>query len=107
MQEKLRSLSPSNWCNIQRSIPSRKLWISNIKNNDKHKRKVNELEEELQKLKHLQETLIQHTPVNTTETSASKSKGNSKNENTASVLNRDQQENINLFTVINLQSLTN
>ena len=59
------------------------------------------------KLKHLQETLIEHTPVNTTETSASKSKGNSKNENSASVLNRDQQENINLFTVINLQSLTN
>ena len=51
--------------------------------------------------------MIEHTPVNTTETSASKSKGNSKNENTASVLNRDQQENINLFTVINLQSLTN
>ena len=36
----------------------------------------------------MQESLIKHTPVNTTETSASKSKGNSKNENTASVLNR-------------------
>ena len=49
-------------------------------------------------LKHLQETTIEHTAVNTTETSTSKSK----NENTASVLNRGQQENINLFTVINL-----
>ena len=84
------------------NIPSRKLWISNIKNNDKHKRKVNELQEEIKKLKHLQETLIEHTHVNTTETSASKSKGNSKNENTASVSNRGQQENIKLFTVVNL-----
>ena len=50
--------------------------------------------------------------VNTTKTSASKSKDISKNENTASVLYRGQQENINLFTVINfvkqtIQTLTN
>ena len=57
----------------------------------------------MKKLIHLKESLIKHTPVNTTETSASKSKGNSKNENTASVLNRGQQENIKLFTLINLQ----
>ena len=41
-----------------------------------------------------------------------KSKDISKNENTASLLNRGQQENINLFTVISfvkqtMQSLTN
>ena len=52
--------------------------------------------------KHLQEIPIEHTAVNATETSTSKSKGNSKNENITSVLNRGQQENINLFTVINL-----
>ena len=54
------------------------------------------------KLKDLREAPTEHTLVNTTETSTSKSKVNSKNENTASVLNRDQQENINLFTVVNL-----
>ena len=78
------------------------VWISNIENNDKHKPKVNELQEEIKELKHLQEIPIEHTAVNATETSTSKSKGNSKNENITSVLNRGQQENINLFTVINL-----
>ena len=102
MQEKLRSLSSTNRYNRQRNIPSRKLWISITKNNDKHKRKVNELQEEIKKLKHLQETPVEHTAVNTRENSTSKPKGNSKNENIASVLNRDQQENINLFTVIDL-----
>ena len=77
------------------------MWILNIKNNDKHKQKVNELQEEIKKLKHLQETTIEHTAVKTTETSTSKSKDNSKNENTASVLNWGKQEN-NLFTVMNL-----
>ena len=60
------------------------------------------LQEEIKKLKDLREAPTEHTLVNTTETSTSKSKVNSKNENTASVLNRDQQENINRFTIINL-----
>ena len=34
------------------------------------------MQEETKKLKHLQETPIEHTPVNTTETSTNKSKGN-------------------------------
>ena len=64
------------------------------------------------KLKHLQETPVEHMFLNTTETSTSKSKDISKNKNAASLLNRGQQENINLFTVINfveqtIQTLTN
>ena len=35
-------------------------------------------------LKHLQETPVEHTTLNAKETSTRKSKGNSKNENTAS-----------------------
>ena len=66
------------------------MWILNIKNNDQHKQKVNELQEEIKKLKQWQETPIEHTAVKTTETSTNKSKGNSKNEHTASVLNRGQ-----------------
>ena len=36
------------------------------------------MQEEIKKLKHLRETPTEHMPVNTTETSTSKSKGNSK-----------------------------
>ena len=56
----------------------------------------------MKELKHLQERPIEYTAVNATESSTSKSKGNSKNQNIVFVLNRGQQENINLFTVINL-----
>ena len=44
------------------------------------------------KLKHLQETLVDHTILITTETSTSNSKYISKSEKTVSVLNRNQQE---------------
>ena len=64
------------------------------------------------KLKHLQETSVEHTTLNTTEASTSKSKNISKNQSTATILNDSQQENINLFIVINfveqaMQTLTN
>ena len=68
--------------------------------------KKNQLEEEIKQLKHAEEKPIESTILNATETSASKSKDISKNENTASALNRGQQENINLFTVINFVEQT-
>ena len=49
IQEKLRSLSLTNRNKRQRNIPSRKLSNSNIQNSDKHKQKINELQEEIQK----------------------------------------------------------
>ena len=49
IQEKLRSLSLTNRNKRQRNIPSRKLSNSNIQNSDKHKQKINELQEEIKK----------------------------------------------------------
>ena len=57
-------------------------------------------------MKYVQETPVERTILNTTETSTSKSKGISKNENTVSALNRGQEENISLFTVISLVDQT-
>ena len=74
IQEKLRLLSPTNRYRRQGNSPSRKLPNSNIKNNDKYKRKVGELQGEIKKIKYLQETLVEHTILNATETSTSKSK---------------------------------
>ena len=56
MQEKLRSLNPTNRYRRQGNSPSRQLSNSNIKNNDKYERKI-----------HGQETLVEHTIRNTTE----------------------------------------
>ena len=63
-------------------------------------------------MKYVQETPVGRTILNTTETSTSKSKDISKNENTVSALNRGQEENISLFTVISfvdqtMQTLSN
>ena len=57
-------------------------------------------------MKHVQETPVERTILNTTETSTNKSKDISKNKNTVSALNRDQEENVSLFTVINLVDQT-
>ena len=67
MQEKLRSLNPTNRYRRQGNSPSRQLSNSNIKNNDKYERKINEPQKEIKKLKHGQETLVEHTIRNTTE----------------------------------------
>ena len=90
IQEKLRSLNPTNRHRRQGNSPSRKLANSNIKNNDKYEQKINEL----QKLKHVQETPAERTVLITTENSAIKSKDISKSETTDCALNRDQHENI-------------
>ena len=112
IQEKLRSLNPTNRHRRQGNSPSRKLANSNIKNNDKYEQKINELQEEIKKLKHAQETPAERTVLITTENSAIKSKDISKSETTDWALNRDQHENIDLFTVINfveqtMQTLSN
>lgn len=54
-----------------------------IKLNDKYKQKINELQDEIKKWKHAQETPVECTILNTTKTTNT-SKDISKNENKAS-----------------------
>ena len=54
-------LNPANRCRRQRNSPSRQLSNSNIKNNDKYEQKIKKLS------KHVQETPVEHTILNTTE----------------------------------------
>ena len=97
IHEKLRSLSSTIRTRKQGNIPSRNNSNTNMVKDDKYQQELNELKEEIKILK--QSKKQQHDPK--TEIYKNNIILESKNENTDSVSHGDQQENVQLITVIN------
>ena len=101
IHEKLHSISPTNHFRRQGNNLSKKPSNTNTISNYTQQQKINELQEEINKLKYQQIADEQPTKAETTHKITSLSQAISKNVNTASVTNRGQQENNDLITVIN------
>ena len=95
--EKLRSLIPTIRIRKQGTIPSRNNSNTNMATDDKHQQVINELTEEIKLLK--QSKKQEKDPK--TEIYINNTNSESKNENSASVSYGDQQEEIEIITVIN------
>ena len=95
--EKLRSLIPTIRIRKQGTIPSRNNSNTNMATDDKHQQEINKLTEEIKLLK--QSKKQEKDPK--TEIYINNTNSESKNQNSASVSYGDQQEKIEIITVIN------
>ena len=101
IHERIRSMNPNNKHRKQGKSPSWTFSKRSNANEDKQQQKINELEEEIRKLKTTQNILTETTNNDQAEMS-NPPQQNSENGNAASATNRGQQENIDLLKVISL-----
>ena len=87
--QKLRSISPTNWFRRQGNKLSKKPSSTTTTNNYTHQQKINELQEEINKLEH-QQIVNEQPKSETAHQTANLSQATTKIVNMASVTNRDQ-----------------
>ena len=99
--ERLQSMSPTNKNRKQWKSLSQAFSKTSNANDDKQQQKINELDEEIRRLKITQNITTETTNIDQTKIN-NPPQEDSKNGNAASAKNRGQQENIDLLKVISL-----
>ena len=99
--KRLQSMSPTNKHRKQWKSLSQVFSKTSNANDDKQQQKINELDEEIRRLKITQNITTETTNIDQTKINDPPQE-NSKNGNAASAKNRGQQENIDLLKVISL-----
>ena len=98
-------MSPTNKSCKQRKSLSLTISKKSNSNDNKQQQNINELQEEIRKLKTMQSITVETTNINQTKIN-NPPQQNSKNRNAVSATNGDQQENINILKVISFVAKT-